>query len=280
MTRPRRGLLRSRSAASVAAAVITLGVSEIGTVREAARRLLAFGLRIALRLRSRRLEEPLAARVAVVAPHPDDETLGCGATIAGLTRLGVPVGVVFVTSGENSHPGEDPAQLLEVRRSEALAALGHLGVPAAQATFLAGRDGSLGSLQGSEEEALRASIAAWLEAQAPEAVLLPCRRDLSDEHEAVHRMVAKALGSLGRPVRVLEFPIWAWRNPLSLVGPLFSCPRIWRSSGEGALGAKQAAIAAHRSQTADTGSSGPVVPPQLAREVSRAEEFLFEWDPR
>jgi LmbE family N-acetylglucosaminyl deacetylase len=41
-----------------------------------------------------------AQRVAVVAPHPDDEVLGCGGTIARLARLGVEVHVVIVTRGQ------------------------------------------------------------------------------------------------------------------------------------------------------------------------------------
>ena len=38
--------------------------------------------------------------VAVIAPHPDDESLGCGGTIKHLTLSDVPVDVIFLTRGE------------------------------------------------------------------------------------------------------------------------------------------------------------------------------------
>lgn len=41
-----------------------------------------------------------AKRVAVVAPHPDDEVLGCGGTIARLSAFGAEVHVVIVTKGQ------------------------------------------------------------------------------------------------------------------------------------------------------------------------------------
>src|SRR5690606_38092378 len=40
----------------------------------------------------------------VIAPHPDDETLGCGGVIALATCRNVRVHTVFVTDGGASHP--------------------------------------------------------------------------------------------------------------------------------------------------------------------------------
>ena len=42
--------------------------------------------------------------VLVIAPHPDDETLGCGGLIAASVRAGHRVHTVFVTEGGASHP--------------------------------------------------------------------------------------------------------------------------------------------------------------------------------
>ena len=39
----------------------------------------------------------------VFAPHPDDETLGCGGTVVKLRRAGVDVHIVFMTDGRHSH---------------------------------------------------------------------------------------------------------------------------------------------------------------------------------
>ncbi len=46
----------------------------------------------------------LMVPTVVVAPHPDDETLGCGVLIAAKRRLGAEVAVVFLTDGAASHP--------------------------------------------------------------------------------------------------------------------------------------------------------------------------------
>ena len=42
---------------------------------------------------------PAGGPVIVVAPHPDDETLGCGATIMQKLAAGTPVHVVIATDG-------------------------------------------------------------------------------------------------------------------------------------------------------------------------------------
>src|SRR6202044_612035 len=41
----------------------------------------------------------------VLAPHPDDETLGAGGLIAKLRRAGVTVTIVAITDGENAYAG-------------------------------------------------------------------------------------------------------------------------------------------------------------------------------
>ena len=63
----------------------------------------------------------------IVAPHPDDEVLGCGGLLAQVGGL-----VVAVTDGEASHPGSTvhgPGRLAELRRAETAAALAALGRP-------------------------------------------------------------------------------------------------------------------------------------------------------
>lgn len=66
--------------------------------------------------------------VLVVAPHPDDEVLGVGGTIAKRTRHGDDVYVCVVTKGyEPIHP----ANVIEAGRKEAAVAHTRLGVHAA-----------------------------------------------------------------------------------------------------------------------------------------------------
>ena len=70
---------------------------------------------------------PGADRIAVIAPHPDDELMGPGGTLLRAVANGKDITVVFLTDGE-SDPGKAAA-----RRTEATAVAGKLGY---QALFL------------------------------------------------------------------------------------------------------------------------------------------------
>ena len=63
-------------------------------------------------------------RALVIAPHPDDEILGCGGTIARLCAAGVEVHVAIVTRGKP--PRFDAAHVRRVEE-EARAAHDFLG---------------------------------------------------------------------------------------------------------------------------------------------------------
>src|SRR6185295_3505842 len=74
---------------------------------------------------------PPAGRVLVLAPHADDETIGCGGAIALHVAQGDPVAIAIATDGMRGDPdgrfaGSD---YRELRRSEARAAAGALGAP-------------------------------------------------------------------------------------------------------------------------------------------------------
>ena len=67
------------------------------------------------------------ARILVVGPHPDDQELGMGGTIARLAEQGHEVLLLDVTDGEPT-PHGDPV----TRAAEAAAAAAILGVPRRQ----------------------------------------------------------------------------------------------------------------------------------------------------
>ena len=87
-------------------------------------------------------------RLLILAPHPDDEVLGCGGIIQRALALRLPVRVVFFTYGDNNewsfllyrkHPVLRPSavrRMGEVRHDEALQAAKVLGLSEDQLTFL------------------------------------------------------------------------------------------------------------------------------------------------
>jgi LmbE family N-acetylglucosaminyl deacetylase len=143
----------------------------------------------------------------VFAPHPDDETLGCGGTIAKKRRRGANVQVAFMTDGCRSHEGRiSPEKLRSLRRAEAEAACRELGVDAANLTFLQIEDGTL-------EQHVRpagAKVRELLEGYRPQEVFVPYHGDNQVDHVATRRVVWDALSTVRFPVQVFEYPIWFW----------------------------------------------------------------------
>jgi len=75
----------------------------------------------------------------ILAPHPDDESLGCGGLIAACCAAGRPPVVVILTDGSGSHAGsrEYPkARLIALRAAEVTEAVGILGLPSDRLMFL------------------------------------------------------------------------------------------------------------------------------------------------
>jgi LmbE family N-acetylglucosaminyl deacetylase len=58
------------------------------------------------------LSPPQGEKIVVLAPHPDDETLGCGGTIRLLRKSGKKVKIIFLTSGDQADPSNKLSHLL------------------------------------------------------------------------------------------------------------------------------------------------------------------------
>src|SRR5689334_8566260 len=59
-------------------------------------------------------------RILVIAPHPDDEVLGCGGILQDAVRMKLPIRILFLTNGDNNqwaftvyrkHPVFDPKEV-------------------------------------------------------------------------------------------------------------------------------------------------------------------------
>ena len=58
-------------------------------------------------------------QVLVISPHPDDEAIGCGGSIASHVSHGAKVYVIFLTSGENGGHGLSETETVRIREIEA-----------------------------------------------------------------------------------------------------------------------------------------------------------------
>jgi LmbE family N-acetylglucosaminyl deacetylase len=124
-----------------------------------------------------------AARVLVVAPHPDDEVFGCGGCARLHAMAGSVVEVVVLTDGSGAG---DPA-VRERESREACAMLG-LGVPA----FWAWRDRELGRNEAAMSRLVE-QLDHTLTAHGTELVYAPSPWEVHPDHRAAARAVAQAV---------------------------------------------------------------------------------------
>jgi LmbE family N-acetylglucosaminyl deacetylase len=145
----------------------------------------------------------------VFAPHPDDETLGCGGTIAKKLAEGYEVIAVVMTDGRflllKSCGIDDPSpeQVKEIRREEVLRATKILGVPEKNVIFLDFIDGTLGE----NEEVVEEKVAEILKKYALSEVYFPFERDGHPDHQAANRIVRRAIKKLGLKTIMYRYTI-------------------------------------------------------------------------
>lgn len=149
----------------------------------------------------------MAARATVViAPHPDDETFGCGAVIARLRAAGKPVHLLVASDGGSSPRPEGVTleQMILLRQEETRRALAALGVDASEITFWDFRDGSMSE----HLQELTDRLVAFLEEKAPEQVMVTSTLDRHPDHSTVGLAARAAVSRLAEPPILLEYPIW------------------------------------------------------------------------
>lgn len=220
-------------------------------------------------------------RTLVLAPHPDDESLGCGGTLALLRQAGEMVHVVFISDGTQSHPNSAtyPAgRLRDLRESEALEALVELGIPETQATFfrLPDRNVPLPDAPGFIEAV--DDLLSILRTFEPDTVLVPFERDPHPDHRATYQLLQGSMNRLTETPRILEYLIWLWE-----LGRPDDLPRpnerlVVSVDISPVLADKKRAIAAHRSQVTrliDDDPSAFYLSPELLRHFDTPYEIFL-----
>lgn len=154
------------------------------------------------------------------APHPDDETWGCGGTIAKKISEGYEVLIVVLTDGRysfqkvlgiNSDP--TPEELKEIRKDEVKRAVKILSVPEKNIVFLDFIDGEL---ENHEEEAVEKVVEIFNE-NDPVEVYFPYKKDAHPDHQAAYRIVKNAIRKLGINVSAYQYSIG---QKYARVGPI------------------------------------------------------------
>ncbi|HET7741681.1 MAG TPA: PIG-L family deacetylase [Mycobacterium sp.] len=212
------------------------------------------------------------ASLIVVAPHPDDETLGFGATAASLRMRGVDVTVVAASDGGGAYPGLSPLErrwLERDRRAETELATRMLGLD--PPIWLGLPDGELDR----HEDALADVLTEFLSAAAPGSwCAATWRGDGHPDHEAVGRSAAAACAATS--ATLLEYPVWMWHwaEPNDADVPW---QRMRRPVVDGGCSVrKRNAANVFRTQLAPFEPGGePILPPFVVQRLMAVGEMVF-----
>lgn len=225
----------------------------------------------------------------VVAPHPDDESLGCGGAIALLRQQEQTVYVLFISDGSMSHPNSQkyPAEARrDLREQEAQNALAILGVTTSNITFLRLPDTQVPTYPSVSSAK---SVCAFNEAVItihkhllrlrPQTLLVPWRRDPHGDHRATWQLLRAAVDRTDFSMHWIEYPIWVWETTQPEDLPNAADGKWFKLAIADVLSQKEQAIAAHISQTTaliDDDPEGFTLSPKMISHFTQPYEYYFE----
>lgn len=146
----------------------------------------------------------------VVAPHPDDEVVGCGGIIIAHRDAGEDVHAVIMTDGGRGNPGgSGGADYNALRQEEARRAMDGLG--GGELHFLGHPDGELARTLKPVD-----GLSSVLARVEPEAIFFPSPYEVHPDHRATSLLVFRALRAVGRWPRIYLYEIGAMM-PINLL---------------------------------------------------------------
>lgn len=228
----------------------------------------------------------------VLAPHPDDETLGCGGLAMLKRAAGQRVHVAVVTDGAATGAAEAVMRqkIVARREDETHAACAQLGIDAKDVYFLGFPDGALAD----HSEALCTRIAALVADLEPSDIFVCALDDGHRDHKALAHAThdLHATGRLGKAT-LWEYPVWFWdfrswrpegtSNKAGFVKGLLRVLRVARTRSAVSVAItkqasrKRAALDCHRSQLGTaTDINWTGLPESFLEFFFRDRELFFE----
>ena len=213
----------------------------------------------------------------ILSPHPDDETLGCGGLIATASALGLAPRVAFLTDGGASHRGSPSwphERLACLRKTEAIAALGDLGVPPSDVLFLNWPDAAPFAHDTPEHGEAVSALTRWTADQPPAGVWSAWSGEAHCDHVAAAGVAEVFKDSLSPRPQGFAFIVWGWAEEA-----LDAAPNPRSLACADTVETRARALARHRSQTTDLIADAEIafrLPPEVAAIVDRPIEIHLE----
>jgi LmbE family N-acetylglucosaminyl deacetylase len=130
--------------------------------------------------------------ILVFAPHPDDDIIGCGGSMAHHIHQGDHVAVIYMTSGEAGSLKYEPPELTSIREAEAKDAAAVLGVT--DLTFLRLPDGYL-EYNSSNLDA----VVTLIREKKPTRVYIPHQLDAIPDHQITYQLAREGIRRAAGP---------------------------------------------------------------------------------
>ncbi len=147
------------------------------------------------------------SKVLIVAPHPDDEIIGCAGLMQSLLKAGKEVHIVILTGGEGSHKGccsKSNSELIEARRDLAAKANKQIGITKENLYFLHYQDGNI-HYEYQETE----KLADLIKGVQPNSIFVPHKGEGWNDHLQVRNMIQKLIKN-NSDIRLYEYCVWFW----------------------------------------------------------------------
>lgn len=149
-------------------------------------------------------EIALPESVLIIAPHPDDEAIGCGGLIARLCAEGQAPHVVVMTGGGGSLRGYSDmpeSDVIKARRNLTLKSAKALGLPESNIHFLDFVDGHIDDRPESEMKRLKDLI----KQLKPDAIFVPHSGEGWPDHINTRQIILNF-----QFPKVYEYCVWMW----------------------------------------------------------------------
>lgn len=201
-----------------------------------------------------------ALRWLVLAPHPDDETLGAGALIAQASAAGRLAGLVYLTDGSGSHGPVDgrTGRLVAVRRREAATALSRLtGSRRAPPFHLDWKDAAPVAPGTAAFDRAARRLAALCRRRRVDGLAVTALHEPHCDHAAAARLAYAVQACAKRRVLVAEYCVWSDAPETRSFRSTRTLPML--------PGKRRHALQAHRSQLTAALGPGFRLPPERRR---------------
>lgn len=154
------------------------------------------------------LATPPSGKVLVLAPHPDDEAIGCGGAIKLHCLSSDKVKIVYLTDGSAGFPDsfrptkKEKEKMARTREIEARVAAKTLGVD--DLVFLHYLDGQLYS-----NRLIEKYFSQLLSNYKPDIIYVPSFLDQNSDHYEAARILVQAISHSKISAQILSYEIWS-----------------------------------------------------------------------